>query len=105
MQREVVHTAYAQDTHAGESRADTIHERAARITKVVGHGVTLARLLDENGFRLTPGFEVLLAAQVLQVRVVDGEVCCVYGRGEFMAVGAVADERASESRAMGWLEV
>jgi sugar phosphate isomerase/epimerase len=105
VQREIVHAAYAQDTHARESRADAIHERAARGTEVVGHGVVLARGFYENSARLTEGLQVVAAAQVLQVRVVNGEVGCVHGRGEFVAVGAVADEGADETRAMGWLRV
>lgn len=105
MQREIVHAAYAQDTRAWESPADAIHERAASGTEVVGHGVILARGIDENSARLTEGLQVVAAAQVLQVRVIDGEVGCVHGRSEFVAVGAVADEGADETRAMGWLAV
>jgi len=40
---------------------------------------------------------------VLQVRVHDGEVGRVYGRGDLVAVGAVADERADVARAVGGL--
>jgi hypothetical protein len=74
VQREIVHAAYAQDAHARESGADTIHERAARVAEVVGHGVIFARLLIENGLVLTKGLQVLLSAQVLQVGVKNGEV-------------------------------
>jgi len=78
MQREIVHAAYPQDTHARKSRADPIHERAARGTEVVGHGIVLARGFYKNSVRLTKGLQVVATAQVLQVRVVDGEVGRVY---------------------------
>jgi len=105
VQREIVHATYTQDTHARESRADAIHERTARGTEVVGHGVVLARGFYENSTRLTKGLQVVAAAQVLQVRVVHGEVGCVHRRGQLVAVGAVADEGAKKTRAMDWLGV
>jgi hypothetical protein len=103
VQREIVHGAYAQDTHVRESRADAIHERAARGTEVVGHGVARLDGVRGNGARLAESLQVFAAAQVLQVRVGDGEVGCEHGRGDFVAVGAVADEAADQARAMGWL--
>jgi hypothetical protein len=39
------------------------------------------------------------------MRVKNGEVGCVHGCGEFVTVGTVTDERADETRAMGWLRV
>jgi hypothetical protein len=39
-------------------------------------------------------FEVFLAAEMLQVGVVDREIRCEHGGGDFVAVGAVADEAA-----------
>lgn len=38
------------------------------------------------------------------MRIVDGEVGCVYRCSEFVAVRAVADEGADKTRAMGWLQ-
>lgn len=37
------------------------------------------------------------------MRVVDREVGGVHRCSEFVTVGAVADERADETRTMGWL--
>lgn len=95
---EIVHGADAQDTLARERCADAVHERAARGTEVVGHGVARG-----DGARLAEGRQVVAAAQVLQVRVGDGEVGCERGRGEFEAVGAVAGGGVVQARASGWL--
>ena len=51
------------------------------------------------------GFQVVTAAQVLQVCVGDGEVGCEHRRGDFVAVRAVADEGVDQARALGWLGV
>lgn len=40
-----------------------------------------------------------------QVCVEDGEVGCEHGRGNFVAIGAIASEGADEARAVGWLEM
>jgi hypothetical protein len=103
VKREIVHAAYAQDTHTRESGANTIHERAASGTEVVGHGVVLAGGLVENSARLTEGFQVLAAAKVPEVGIEDSEIGCVHRRGKFVAVGAVADEGAYKTRALDWL--
>jgi hypothetical protein len=51
------------------------------------------------------GLQVFLATDVLKILVVDSEVGGEHRRGEFVAVGAVADEGADIAWAMGWLEV
>jgi len=51
-QREIVHTAQTQDAHAWERSANTIHERAARVTEVIRHGVVFASFFVEHGLRL-----------------------------------------------------
>jgi hypothetical protein len=94
MQMEIVHGADAQDAEARERRADAVHERAARRAEVVGHGAARA-----DCARLAEGREVLAAAQVLQVRVGDGEVGREHGRGDLAAVGAVAEEGTDQARA------
>ena len=65
VQREVIHAADPQDTHSREGRTDAIHERAARGTEVVGHGVVLACGFYEHSARLTESLQVVAAAQVL----------------------------------------
>ena len=42
---------------------------------------------------------------MLQVRVVDSEVGCVHRRSELVAVGAIADEGANETRAICGLKI
>lgn len=54
---------------------------------------------------LAPGFQVLLPAQMLQVRVEDRDVAGVNGCGEFVAVRTIADEGADEARSVGGLVV
>jgi len=83
-----------------ESRADAVHERAARGTEVVGHGV-----VRDDDARLTEGVQVVAAAQLLQVRVGDGEVGCEHGRGDFAAVRAVANEGVDQACALDWLGI
>jgi hypothetical protein len=95
---EVVDGADAQDAHAGESSADTIHQRATRPAKVIGH--LLARC---DRARLAEGLEVVAAAEVLQVRVGDGEVGGEHGRGDLAAVAAVADKAVDQAFALGRL--
>lgn len=68
-QAEVVNGPDAQDAHPGEPRRHAVHEGAAGRAEEVGHLVSRG---DRLG--LAPAAEVLLAPQVLQVLVVDGEV-------------------------------
>lgn len=84
---EIIHRANAQDVLPRKSRSNAVHERAARGTEIIGHGVTRG-----DGARLTEGLQAIPAAQVLQVRVGHGEVGREHGRGNFAAVCAVADE-------------
>ncbi len=98
MQVEIVDSADAQDTLPRGTRADAVHEGAARGAEVIGHVVAGA-----DGALLAPGLEVVAAAQVLQVRVGDGEIGCEHGRGDFVAVRAVADEGVDQAGALGWL--
>lgn len=76
VQMEIINGANAQDTRARERRTDAVHEGAAGGAEVVGHGFAGGR-----GALLAEGLEVVAAAQVLQVRVGDGEVGCEHGRG------------------------
>ena len=39
------------------------------------------------------------------MRIVDGNIACVHGRGQFVAVGAVADEGVVKTGTMGWLGI
>lgn len=99
-QVEVVDGADAQDAGAGPAGADAVHEGAADLAEVVGHG---AAGLD--GLLLAVGVEVLLAPQVLQVRVGDGEVGGEHGGRDLVAVAAVADEGVEQAWAFGWLAI
>ena len=96
----IVYGADAQDTVARVARADAVHERAARGTEVVGHGVARG-----DGTRLAKSFQVVAAAHVLEVGVGDGEVRCEHGRGDFAAIPAVADEAIYQTGALSWLVI
>jgi len=88
VQTEIIHSANTQDRRRWEGRADAVHERAARGTEVVGHSGVWPNRSD----RIGPALEVVAAAQVLQILVVNGEVGCEHGRGEFAAIPAVANK-------------
>ena len=62
------------------------------------------RVARGNGLAIAPGLEVVTAAEVLEVGVVDGEVGGMHGGGYFVAVGAVADEGVDEAGALCWLK-
>ena len=98
LQVEILNSADTQDTLPRETRADAVHERTARGTEVVDHGVARA-----NGTMLAEGLQIVAAAQVLQVGVGDGEVGCEHRRGDFAAVRAVADEGIDKAWALGRL--
>jgi hypothetical protein len=53
---------------------------------------------------LSEGLQVVAAAQVLQVRIGDGEVGCEHGRGDFPTVHAVADKGVDETRSFSRLQ-
>jgi hypothetical protein len=86
-QIEIIYGTDAQNALARGTRADAVHERTARGTEVVSHGVARG-----DGAALTVGFQVVAATEVLEVRVLDGEVGGEHGGSEFVAVEAVADE-------------
>lgn len=71
MQVEIINCANTQDTQSWESLATTIHQCAAIGTEIIRH-----LFAGTNCLRLAKGFEVLLAAYMLQVLVIDGEVGC-----------------------------
>ena len=81
MQIEIVNGANTQDTTPWGIRADTVHERATCGTEIVGHGVARG-----DGAALAEGLQVVLATQVLQVRIGNDEVGREHGRGDFAAV-------------------
>lgn len=97
-QAKVIEAPDTEDLYAGEPGADAVQERAARLAEVVGHGE--ARL-DRR--RLGEGSEVVLSTEVLDVRVEGREVRREEGRGELVAVAAVADEDVCESGFLDWL--
>lgn len=98
VQVEIVYGADAQDALPGESRADAVHQRPARGTEVVGHGVSRG-----GGARLAPGRQVLAAAEVSDVLVVNHEVGGEHGSGDFAAIRTVAHEGVDQAWAFGRL--
>lgn len=98
VQMQIVHGADAQDAGAREAGADAVHERAARVAEVVGHGEA-----RRDGRRVRPRLQVLPAPHVPQVLVVDGEVRREHGRCDFAAVRAVAYEGVDETGLRGRL--
>ncbi|KAL9035609.1 MAG: hypothetical protein Q9214_006499 [Letrouitia sp. 1 TL-2023] len=81
VEMEIIHGANAQDALPRKGRADAIHERAARGTEIIGHGVARG-----DRARLAEGLQIVTATQVLQVRVGHGEIGCEHGRRDFVAV-------------------
>ena len=69
MQTEIVHGADPQDTLAREPSALAVHECTADRAEVVAHGIACP-----NRFVLGKYREFLLASQVLQSAIVDGEI-------------------------------
>jgi hypothetical protein len=101
VQTKIVHRANAQNGHRWEGRTDAVHESAARVAKVVGHG----GVFPDGGDGVLPALEVFLTAQVLQVFVVDAKVGCEHGCGEFAAVHAVAYKGVDQTRRFGRLAI
>lgn len=97
-QAKVIDGSDAQDAGPGIAGRHAVHEGAAGRTEVVCHLVTRG-----NRLGLAPAAEVFLAAQVLEVLVVDGEVGCEHGRCDLATVCAVAHERVDEAWALGRL--
>lgn len=97
-QAEVVDGTNTQDAGPGVAGRHTVHEGAAGRAEVICHLVARG---DRLG--LAPATEVFLAAQVLEVLVVDSEVGCEHGRCDLAAVCAVAHECVDETWALGRL--
>jgi hypothetical protein len=91
MQTEVVHGADPQDTHARKPCAPPIHQVATDGAEAVLHGG--ARV---DGLVLRPAGQFVLATDVREGTVVNGEVGAEHGGAEFVAVFAVADEGVDE---------
>ena len=87
VQMEIVHGTNAQNARSRERRADAVHERPAGGAEIVGHVLTRS-----DRARLAEGGQLVPAAEVLQVRIGDDKVGREHGRGDFMAIGAIADE-------------
>lgn len=87
VQVEIVHGADSHVAFVREEFAPAIHERAACLAKAVGHFGSRSRCLA-----LAPASDIVLATNVLEVRVVDGKVGGEHGCGDFAAVEAVADK-------------
>lgn len=98
MQRKVVNCSDAKNAHGWEAGTFAIHEGAACRAEVVGHFVARVDRLS-----LAPARQVLLAAQMREVGVIDGEVRGEHGGRNLVAVVAVADERVDKAWAVGWL--
>ncbi|KFX89183.1 hypothetical protein V490_07187 [Pseudogymnoascus sp. VKM F-3557] len=92
----IIHRANAKDAHPRELLANTIHQRPTRAAEIVSH--LLPRL---DSFRLSKSLQVVLAAQVRQVRVEDGEVGGEHGRCDLATVAAVAEKAADEAGLLG----
>lgn len=98
VEAEIINCPNAENALPWESCANTIHEGATGLAEVVGH-----KVLAGDGARLAEGGQVVAAADVDQIFVVDGKVGREHGCGDFAAVCAVADKRVDKARALGWL--
>ena len=102
---EIIDCPNTENALPWECCANTIHEGAASLAKVVGHDA-----LAGDGARLAKRGQVIAAAGVGQVFVVDSKVRREHRCGDFAAVGAVADKRVDKAGALGrlwlmWLEI
>jgi hypothetical protein len=100
MQTKIIHTPKTQDRGCWEGRADAVHKRTTRIAEVVGHGGVRSNRSDRVG----PAFEILAAANMLQVFIVNGKVGRKHGRCKFPAIYTIADKGVDQARTFGWLE-
>lgn len=98
MQTEVINGSDPGDAAARVAGADAVHERAALAAEVVRH-------LVAGGDGLARGvlLQLVLAAGVLHLAVLDDEVGGEHGGGDLATVGAVADEGVDEAGLLGWL--
>jgi hypothetical protein len=104
MEVEIINCANTENALPWKSCTNTIHEGAASLAEVVGHEV-----LAGDGARLAKSGQVIAAAGVSQVFVVNGKVGREHRCGDFAAVCAVADKRVDKARPLGrlwlmWLE-
>lgn len=98
-QGEIIHRASAQDSHSREASATSVHKRSTRLAEVVRHARVRTYRLG-----LAEGAEVVLATDVLEVRICHGDVGLVEGRADLAAVDAVADVAVHEAGSLKWLE-
>lgn len=83
----VVDSTDSQNAQAGESLAHAVHERAAGAAEVVRH-----LLSGADSLGLAERLEILLAAEMLEVAVIDGKVGGEHRGSDLSAVAAVADK-------------
>ena len=100
VETEIVNCADTQDTTPWGIRAHAIHERATCGTEIVSHSVARG-----DGAVLAECLQIVLATQVLQVRIEDDEVGREHRRGDLAAVCAVANKAVSQARRLCWLRV
>lgn len=86
---EIIHRTDPRDQHPGVARAHSVHKGAAVGAEEVAHGVA-----GGDGAGLCVLLEFVLAADVVGAGGGDDEVGGEGRRGDFVAVGAVADEGA-----------
>lgn len=98
MQIKIIHGPNPQNPILRTPRTDSIHQTPTGPTKVIRHCVAC-----RDGVALGKFPEVLLAAEVGKGGGGDAEVGGEHRRGDFAAVGAVADEGGAEVLALGWL--
>jgi len=96
MQIEIIHRPNATDISSWARPIETIHERAAGLTEIVGH-----RISRGDGFRLAVSCQVVAATDVGEIRIEDGKVRGEHGRRDLAAVGAVADKTGDQAGALG----
>lgn len=99
LQLEIVNRADSRDRHAWVSARSPVHQRSADGAEAVLH-----RVARRGRLVLLEARELVLAAQVFEVRVSDDEVGGEHGGGDFAAVGAVAEECVHETFAGGGLD-
>lgn len=87
VQLEIVDGAGPHVAVLREAHAPAVDERAAGLAKAVDHFG-----LGSGCLVVAPSGDVVLATNVLEIGVVDGEVGGEHGRGDFAAVEAVAEK-------------
>jgi hypothetical protein len=92
MQVEVIHSTNSKDTLPWISGTNTIHESSTSLAEIVGHAVPRG-----DGFGLRKYSQVVSAANVGDISVVDDEVGGEHGGSDFPAVETVAEEGVNET--------